>query len=194
MKRRRIPKRIQRLLLAALLAAIASLLVQASPNKPPHIISAPSGETFPVRIVHDGDTITVERFGKAEKIRLLGIDTPETSDPRKPVQCFGREASAYMKELLQGRAVRLESDPSQGEYDKYGRRLAYVWRDDGLFINQALIADGYAHEYTYQSVPYQYQAAFKAAQIEARDGERGLWSARSCNGNTTQAADQSGKK
>ena len=134
----------------------------------------------------DGDTLKVDRSGRTVKVRLIGIDTPETSDPRKPVQCFGREASARAHELLDGQQVFLESDPSQDSVDKYGRTLAYVYVGD-LLVNRAMIEQGYAHEYTYDT-PYRYQAEFRAAEAAARDGDHGLWSPSSCNGDTEQAA------
>jgi len=81
--------------------------------------------------VVDGDTIKVSIDGKTTTLRLIGIDTPETVDPRKLVQCFGLEASKKAKELLTGRKVRIEQDPTQDKIDKYGRLLAYVYRDDG---------------------------------------------------------------
>lgn len=133
--------------------------------------------------VVDGDTIDVDIDGKVERIRLIGIDTPETVDPRKPVQCFGREASNKTKEMLSGKQVRLESDLTQDDRDKYGRLLRYVFLEDGTNYDQWLVAQGYAHEYTYQ-IPYKYQAEFKAAEHQARDANLGLWSPNTCNGIT----------
>ncbi|HRI05722.1 MAG TPA: thermonuclease family protein [Candidatus Dojkabacteria bacterium] len=121
--------------------------------------------------VVDGDTIKVSELGT---LRLIGIDTPETVDPRKPVQCFGKEASDKAKSLLSGKKVRLEFDTSQGRLDKYGRTLAYVYREDGLFFNKEMIKQGFAHEYTY-STPYKYQSEFKKAQSEAQEAKSGLW-------------------
>lgn len=129
--------------------------------------------------VVDGDTIVIITDGKRETVRMIGIDTPETVHPSKPVQCFGQEASARTKSWLTGRLVTLDTDPSQGERDKYGRLLAYVWRDDGLFVNQALISEGFAFEYTY-NLPYEYQAEFKAAEAAARAGKKGLWADEAC--------------
>jgi micrococcal nuclease len=138
---------------------------------------------IPVTRVVDGDTVVVGGV----TLRLIGIDTPETVDPRTTVQCFGREASAYAHLLLGGRSVRLEYDASQGRLDRYGRTLAYVWMPDGRMFNQVMVADGYAHEYTY-SVPYRYQAVFIAAERHARDAQLGLWSPSTCNGDTTTPA------
>ncbi len=148
----------------------------------------PGGPAHTVLEVVDGDTIRINRNGVEETLRLIGLDTPETKDPRKPVQCFGREASARAKNLLEGERVRIAQDPTQDTRDKYGRLLVYVWRTDGLFYNYRTILDGYAHEYTYD-VPYQYQAQFRKAEREARENGRGFWSARTCGGDTTQPAD-----
>lgn len=137
--------------------------------------------TVTVLRVVDGDTIDVMLDGNTTRVRLIGINAPESVDPRRPVQCFGKEASAYMHTLLDGRSVRLDVDISQDRYDKYGRLLAYIYRDDGLFINLAMISDGYAYEYTY-STPYQFQNEFKQTEHGARTALRGLWSASTCNG------------
>lgn len=136
-----------------------------------------------VTSVIDGDTIQVIIDDKKETLRLIGIDTPETVDPRKPVQCFGREASAKAKSLLSGKSVRLEADPTQGERDKYQRLLRYVFLEDGTGFNKLMISEGYAHEYTYDK-PYKYQAEFKQAQKEAEINKRGLWADNACSANT----------
>lgn len=103
----------------------------------------PPGAARVVRVV-DGDTIVVRLGDRDEKVRLIGVDTPETKSPTKPVQCFGKEASAHLSELLApGTAVRLERDAT--ERDVYGRLLAYVYRQsDGLFVNLDLAEGGYA--------------------------------------------------
>lgn len=131
-----------------------------------------------VKVV-DGDTIHIEMDGKKETVRLIGMNTPETVDPRRPVECFGKEASAKAKELLDGQKVRIETEASQGERDKYGRLLGYVTREDGLFFNNYMISEGYAYEYTYR-LPYKYQAEFKAAQKSAEAAGRGLWAPGVC--------------
>ena len=139
-----------------------------------------------VRVV-DGDTVKINMNGKEETFRLIGLDTPETVDPRKVVQCFGIEASNKAKELLSGKKVRVETDPTQGTYDKYNRRLGYIFLEDGLFFNKYMIEAGYAHEYTYQSNPYKYKLDFIKAEKEAREQERGLWNKSTCNGDTTSS-------
>jgi micrococcal nuclease len=129
--------------------------------------------------VIDGDTIDVRVGRKTIRIRLVGIDTPETKDPRKPVQCFGKEASDRTSALLPvGTEVRLERDVE--ELDAFGRTLAYVFRSsDGLFVNLSLAQDGFAD--TLRIAPNTAHAAeFTAAVAAARDAQLGLWKA--CGG------------
>lgn len=141
-------------------------------------------ELAQVTKVVDGDTIEVILSGKKEKIRLIGVNTPETVDPRKPVECFGKEASAKTHELLDNATVVLESDQSQGNRDRYDRLLRYVTRDDGLFVNKILIQSGFAHEYTYDK-PYRYQSEFRQAQKQAEQQHAGLWADSACTGAAT---------
>jgi len=129
--------------------------------------------------VVDGDTIVVDINGVSEKVRLIGVDTPETIDPRKLVQCFGKEASAFNKSLLLNASIRLEADSLQYDRDKYGRLLRYVFLEDGTLVNEKIISLGYGHEYTYRT-PYKYQAEFKDAERNAREGQKGLWSPDAC--------------
>lgn len=142
-----------------------------------------------VKVV-DGDTIDVDLDGKTERLRLIGIDTPETVDPRKIIQCFGIEASNKSKEILTGNQVRLEADSSQGERDKYNRLLRYVFLEDGTNFNQLMIKQGYAHEYTYDT-DYKYQQEFKDAENYARQNRLGLWSDSTCAGNTNSSGIES---
>lgn len=137
-----------------------------------------------VTAVVDGDTLKAEADGQMETIRLIGIDTPEVVDPRRPVQCFGQEASQKAKDILLNQRVRLVADATQSERDKYGRLLRYVFLEDGTSFNQLMIEEGYAHEYTYDSNPYQYQSDFLTAERLAREGKRGLWNEQTCGGTT----------
>ena len=188
MARRKLSARKVRQIIVALIGiAAAATGALALPDKPVVVPAGVTQDGLAVVKVQDGDTFVVDINGQQETVRMIGLDTPETKDPRKPVQCFGRAASNWTKDHLTGRRVKLESDPTQGERDRYDRLLAYVWRDDGLFINQTLIAEGYAHEYTYQSKPYKFQADFQAAERTARSESKGLWSVAACNGDTTQA-------
>ncbi|MDO8561864.1 MAG: thermonuclease family protein [bacterium] len=181
--------------------AVVGALVE---EKPTSDFSLPQIETYPVVRVVDGDTIVINRNGKNETIRLIGLDTPETVDPQSslrsrsyyggvgqaPVQCFGIQASDEAKKLLTGKRVRIEMDPSQGERDKYGRLLAYVFMEDlpapgssrqagGTLFNQLMISEGFGHEYTY-NIPYKYQQQFQAAEKTAREEKKGLWAPGVC--------------
>ena len=131
---------------------------------------APGAAQLVERVV-DGDTIIVQGVGR---VRLIGVDTPETVDPRRPVECFGKEASAFTTRLLEGQHVRLEYD--QERTDRYGRTLAYVHLEDGTFANAEIVRQGYGHAYT--RFPFHYLDEFREHQREARQADRGLWGAR----------------
>lgn len=137
--------------------------------------------SYRVVAVSDGDTIKASINGKTETIRLIGVDTPETVDPHKTVQCYGHEASNFTKKTLQDQSVHLHADSSQQDRDKYGRLLRYVFTNDGANFNLLLIQSGYGFEYTYK-VPYQYQQQFKNAQAVASNQQVGLWNPSACNG------------
>lgn len=139
------------------------------------------GTYYKVTKVTDGDTIQIDMDGATERVRLIGINTPETVDPRRKVECFGKEASARMKELAEGEIVKLEYDESQSLRDTYDRLLAYVYLEDGQMLNRKMIAEGYAYEYTYMT-PYRYQKEFRELQRLAQSTGRGLWAEESCNG------------
>ena len=128
-----------------------------------------------VRIV-DGDTIIASVGGRDQRIRFIGMNTPESVDPRRPVECFGHEASAHLKSLLHaGDRLRLVRDVEPR--DKYGRLLAYVYRSsDGLFVNLTQVSDGYAQVLT---IPpnIAHVDDFRVAERQAREAHRGLWSA-----------------
>ncbi|MDB4897559.1 MAG: micrococcal nuclease-like protein [Firmicutes bacterium] len=134
--------------------------------------AAPAGlaDARVVRVV-DGDTIEVESAGQTFKVRLIGVNTPETVDPHKPVEPFGPEASAYTKQRLSGQSVRLEYDVEHN--DHYGRALAYVWLGQELF-NATLVQEGYAQIMT---IPpnVKYVDQFHQLQVSAREGKRGMW-------------------
>ena len=146
-------------------------------------LAASSTAMYDVVRVVDGDTIIVRIEDNDVTVRLIGMDTPEVVDPRKPVECFGKQASDKAKATLSSMQVHLATDSSQDTYDKYGRLLAYVYLEDGTLFNKMMIADGYAHEYTYD-IPYRFQTDFKLAEKDARMHERGLWAADTCNGDT----------
>jgi micrococcal nuclease len=183
MSRRRSARRLVSIVLTlgALLAAYlidGSLPVGLESAFVPSGVATSSGR---VAKVVDGDTVDIDTGGKRVRVRLIGIDSPESVDPRRPVQCFGKEASLHARSALLGEQVTLEYDASQGRTDKYGRTLAYVVRGDGTNFNERMIADGYAYEYTYR-YPYRYQVAFKDAERTARKEGRGLWASATCSG------------
>lgn len=141
--------------------------------------------TYPVVKVVDGDTVVIKRNGKSETLRLIGMDAPETTTLRKGVvECFGKEATRRAEELLEGESVALETDSSQGTYDKYERTLAYIILPDGRNFAEVMIQEGYAHEYTY-SAPYTYQKQFRAAQTLAKQNKTGLWNPAACSVSAT---------
>lgn len=121
--------------------------------------------------VIDGDTIVLDGN---ETVRLIGVDTPETKDPRKPVQYFGQEAYEFTKNLVEGKKVRLEYD--QDRTDKYDRTLAYVFLEDGTFVNAEIILQGYGHAYT--EFPFKYLEEFRQLEKQARESKIGLWAPR----------------
>jgi micrococcal nuclease len=127
------------------------------------------------RIV-DGDTLVVVVDGVEERVRLIGMNTPESVDQRRPVMCFGKEASAHLGELVPaGTPVRLERDVEAR--DRYERLLAYLYRaSDGLFVNLAMVADGYAQQYTFPP-NVAHTDDFGRAERDARSSGTGLWSA-----------------
>ncbi len=129
---------------------------------------------YVTRVV-DGDTIVIDRGRGQERLRYIGVDTPETRHPRKGLQCFGRAASAYNARLVDAEPVRLAGDVQ--ERDRLGRRLAYVYRiRDGLFVNAELVRGGFARTLT---IPpnIRFAARFAAVAADARRARRGLWSA-----------------
>ena len=156
-----------RFVLAAGLACATVLPAYASED-------AAAEEGVVVRAV-DGDTLVIRIAGRDEKVRLLGVDTPETKHPRKPVEYFGKEASAFTRRMAEGKRVRLDSDPSNTNRDRYGRLLRYVFLPDGTLLNAAIIEQGYGHAYT--RFPFQRMEEFRALERGARENERGLWAA-----------------
>jgi micrococcal nuclease len=158
--------------LVMLVIAIAITL-----QEPPVSLS-PSVNAQVTRVI-DGDTLVVDIEGEEMKVRLIGVNTPETVDPRRPVECFGAEASAQAHELLENQSIVLISDDTQGDVDKYDRLLRYVELNDGTDVGRELISQGYAYEYTYDD-PYARQSDYRLAQQEAEQAGRGLWANNAC--------------
>jgi micrococcal nuclease len=134
------------------------------------------------RIV-DGDTIVVQHNGKRETVRLIGVDTPEELDPRKPVQYFAKEAAEFTTGIALNRLVRLEIQRAPKDRDRYGRILAYAFREsDGLLINKEIILERYG--FAYVKYPFEKMAEFREAEADARKYRRGLWGASGANPST----------
>jgi micrococcal nuclease len=148
-------------------AVLSEAAVSSTPA--PEVISGfAKTESTEVKRVIDGDTV---ELANGEHLRYIGMDTPEIVAPGKPIECFGREAAAKNKELVEGKTVRLEKDVS--ERDKYGRLLRYVWVND-VFVNLELVKAGYAIASTYPP-DVRYSAEFVAAEKQAREEKLGLW-------------------
>jgi micrococcal nuclease len=131
--------------------------------------------TATVTRVVDGDTVRVSVAGRPDTVRYIGVDTPETHRPGTAVQCFGPAATEYNRRLVAGRAVLLRTDAEPR--DRYGRLLAYVYRrSDGLFVNAALVRDGFA---AILSIPpnLAHAGELRRLQRRARLGGEGLWRA-----------------
>ena len=133
-----------------------------------------------VRVV-DGDTLIVARPEGDTRVRVIGIDTPESVAPDRPVECFGPESADRADQLLTGTSVMLRGDPTQDRVDQYGRELDYVWLPDGRLFNHVMLVEGFATEYTF-AAPYAYQDSFRAAEQQAAQGGVGLWSPATCGG------------
>ncbi len=130
----------------------------------------PSGERARVDRVVDGDTVIVD----GQRVRLIGIDAPESVKPGSPVDCYGPDASARLHQLLPNRTpVLLEYDVERR--DRYDRVLAYVWLPDPpSLVNLVLVQEGYARAYAFPPNTA-HRAAFDAAETRAAASERGLW-------------------
>lgn len=132
----------------------------------------PAGYYY-VTYAFDGDTVEVDMNGTAEKVRMIGVDTPETHKPNTPVQCYGVLASDYTKSHVEHKNVRLESDPINQDRDRYGRLLRYVYLEDGTLWNLNLVQQGYGHALT--AFPFTKVTEFQNAETSARENSRGLW-------------------
>ena len=154
-----------------LLVAVVVVLLARGRDEPSRTTL---GRAQVVRVV-DGDTIRVRFDGRTERVRYIGVDTPESVKPGTPVQCYAKRAAAANAALVAGRSVRLVGDVERR--DRYGRLLAYVYREpDGAFVNARLVRDGYARTLTIApNVAHARELADLARA--ARREHRGLWSA-----------------
>ncbi len=143
------------------------------------VTATKSEDLILVTKIIDGDTLMVKINDKEEAVRLIGIDTPETKDSRKTIQCFGEKATERAKELVENKKVRLEADETQEDKDIYNRLLRYIYLEDGTLLNKKLIEEGFGFEYTYK-IPYKFQTEFKEAQKMAEENKMGLWADNAC--------------
>jgi micrococcal nuclease len=160
------------ILAAALFAVVYLLYTQTGPIKLPELPAISPGY-YAVTQVVDGDTIDVNMNGTTERVRMIGVDTPETKKPNAPVQCYGPEASDFARQTLTGKSVRLDADPLDDNRDRYGRLLRYVYLQDGTLFEEALITKGYA--FAYVSFPFSKKADFVKFQEQAQAAKVGLW-------------------
>jgi micrococcal nuclease len=134
------------------------------------------GPSYRVKGVSDGDTIKVTVKGRTERVRLIGIDTPELGRDGSADQCHAREAQRQMRKLVQGKRVHLQRDSTQANRDAYGRLLRYVYTAKGRRdVGKTLIKKGHGREYTYKGRSYKHRSAHLRAQRSAQNAGRGLW-------------------
>lgn len=164
-------KRTLSLLLGLVLLVVSPLIAKYAPQNSVAQTAQPG--TYRVASFADGDTITIDMDGTEEKVRFIGVDTPETHDPRKPVQCYGEAAAAFTRKLIGNSRVKLEADPENTNRDRYNRLLRYVYLPDGTFVNAEIIRQGYGFAYT--SFPFTRANEFRALEQQARASNTGLW-------------------
>lgn len=159
-------------LLIALIAGLISLGAAKFSETPQKPFIEPG--FYKVTRVFDGDTIEVDMNGTKEKVRFIGVDTPETHDPRKPVECFGQAAADFTKQLISSSDVRLEADAINTNRDRYQRLLRYIYLPDGRLVNAEIIKEGYG--FAYLSFPFTKLDEFRQLEKQARERGKGLWS------------------
>ena len=152
--------------------------INTAPHTGTSLMSYPTqffyGDTaYPITRIIDGDTVEIQYAGKLTSVVLIGVDTPETVHPQKPIEAFGREASAFTHNLLLGESVYLRFDGDRT--DTYGRLRAYLYRaPDGLFVNLEIVRQGYGKVYT--PFPFKHKTLFQYYGEQAQNAGRGLWS------------------
>lgn len=163
---------VKALIALGLLFFVCGAAYTSAPSVP--VLDTKGLSAYGVTEIVDGDTIKVQIGNTETTVRLIGVDTPETVHPSKPVEEYGKEASSFTRNLLAGESVYLTSDAQSTDTDKYGRKLAYVWRyPDGMFVNLEIVRQGYGHAYTVY--PFDHQQLFKTYETRAREIGKGLW-------------------
>lgn len=171
-----------KVILLILLSLFSPILANAGSNLDNKCSGLENCTAFVAKVV-DGDTIVLST---GEKVRYIGVDTPETHHPFKKVECFGQEAFQENKSLVENKEIRLEKDVS--DKDKYGRLLRYVYVGD-IFVNDYLARSGYASSATFPP-DIKFQEQFQNAESEARKNNRGLWSPGLCEEKTNSILDK----
>ncbi|MDB5186168.1 MAG: hypothetical protein JWL85_691 [Candidatus Saccharibacteria bacterium] len=166
-------KKLISVFIALIVAAAGYFAALSKPEQTAQLLGTSTNGTYRVTQFADGDTITVDMNGKEEKIRMIGVDTPETHDPRKAVQCFGQAASDFTKQLIGSNTVRLEADDLSSNRDRYDRLLRYVYLPDGRLVQAEIIKQGYGFAYT--SFPFTKSDEFKSYEQAAKSSNLGLW-------------------
>jgi len=162
-------------LLVMVLSCLVALCADVSPFAAPKIPvkDFSKATAYTVERIVDGDTVVLKIDGKNVKVRLVGVDTPGTALPTKPVERYGKEAAQFLINLLKGEKVYIKWKPDE-KNDKFGRALLYLWRaPDGLFVNLEIVRQGYGHAYT--RFPFKHMKLFQHYEKEAREAKRGLW-------------------
>jgi micrococcal nuclease len=155
----------------------------ATPGAAASTSSIPDAVAGSVIRVVDGDTIHADVDGVDEKIRIIGMDSPESQKPNTPVECFAKQATKAAQGLLApGDRITLQRDPTQHKRDRYGRLLAHVFLADGSLFAETMIRHGWAVHDIYQGVPSIYADRLQAAEDAAEAEQAGLWSPTTCNG------------
>lgn len=175
-KRKLLTKRNQKLIIGVVIALLSVIFSRSGligTGQVAKIAQQNQPGLYKVTKFIDGDTLQVNMSGVKESIRFIGVDTPETHDPRKAVQCFGQAAANHTKQLINTQPVRLEADSFNTNRDRYNRLLRYVYLPDGTLVNAKIIEDGYGFAYT--SFPFSKLEQFRSLQEQARSQNRGLW-------------------
>ncbi|MEX1995499.1 MAG: thermonuclease family protein [Candidatus Saccharimonadales bacterium] len=166
-------KRLVALLLAFLVAVLAGFQTERISN--PNALVQNQPGLYEVEEVVDGDTIIVNMNGTREIVRMIGVDTPETHHPSRPVECYGSQASQYTRQLIGKEPVRLEADPLETNRDRYDRLLRYVYLPDGTLVERKIIENGYGFAYPF--FPFEKSDEFVAYERQSEAAGKGLWSA-----------------
>ena len=144
-------------------------------SRPTPRVEPPDGSSHAIVAVVDGDTAKIEFQGETISMRIIGIDTPETVHPSRPVEPFGPEATVRARELLEGKTVKLEydADPEHDRFGKYGRLLVYLRLEDGTDFGKSMVAAGFAR--AYPKYPFSRSKEYLAVEAVAKKAKKGLW-------------------